>query len=154
MATNTTTSNAHLGKRVDGLDNEVKLLGKQVGGISADIVGLNSTVHALSIGQNSQSDKLDVLLQRGGASEAVKDMIPAKYVTWGIGAFISLIAVGLTTMALAAGIILYAIDNNSNVDGIKDSQLKASIDKVESITQSKFDARDIKQEMNICFKIF
>ena len=103
-------STAQLGGRVNRLETDVGEMRVEVTRSTSSIEGMRGEIARMF-------EKLD---QWGGAisgSTATKGMIPATYVTWAVGVFVSLIGVGLTLMTLAAGIVLFAMNGNRELDG-------------------------------------
>lgn len=117
-----------LGKRVGDLEADVKSLGKSVGDLATVTAGVQQQVSSLSQGQGAQSDKLDRLLARNAGGEATKGMIPVSYVTWGVGAVLTMIGLFFTASIIVAGVILFAMESGDKQNDLITDRVKDDVE--------------------------
>lgn len=141
-----------LGKRVGDLETDVKTLAKSVGDLATVTTTVQQQVNMLTHGQQSQSEKLDRLLSRTTGSEATKGMIPVNYVTWGVGAVLTMIGLFFTAAVIVAGVVLFAVDSgDSQTHSRIDSQSlieRAHIDHVNEVIDLRVDSAEHSIEKN------
>ncbi len=89
---------ASTNRRLDKVEHDVQVLNTAVATMTTEVRNLYKIQH-------ESSQKLDKLLDQGGVNSATRGMIPASYITWGVSAFIAVVAVGLTALTLALNYI-------------------------------------------------
>lgn len=119
-------------KRIDRIEHDVKNL-------HSSVVAVTTEVKNISRVQNETSTKIDQLLERSSSTMAVKGMVPAQYITWSISAFIALLGIGLTMLALAAGFI------RSDIKASEDL-IKRDIDRLAETSELRF--KHVQTEMD------
>jgi len=128
----TKVTTQQLGKRVGELEVDVKNLTKSVGDLSTVAASTQQQVNMLTQGQTAQSEKLDRLLARTAGGEATKGMIPVSYVTWGIGAFLTLAGLGLSITTIGGAVVLFAVNSG-------DKQSSAKIESISKLERAHID---------------
>jgi len=97
-----------LGTRVDRLDSEVESMKNQLGEVKTTVAGSAAMVEGLRNDMSVLFSKMDRWSESYSGASATKGMIPASYVTWGVGLMVSLAGLGLTVTGTAAAVILWA----------------------------------------------
>jgi hypothetical protein len=123
----TKMTTVQLGKRVGDLEHDVKSLNKSVGELSVVTNGVQQNVNILTTGQQAQSEKLDRLLARNAGGEATKGMIPVSYVTWGVGAVLTMTGLFFTASIIVAGMILFAMESGDKQNDLVTDRVKDDV---------------------------
>ena len=123
----TKMTTAQLGRRMDRVEEDVGLLKTEVAKTTSSVEGLRGDMSILFT-------KMDQVIAGTSGVAATKDMIPSKYITWGIGLSIStlfaMISVGLTVTGVAGGVVLWAMNSGDN-------KIDARIDAVVALEESR-----------------
>lgn len=86
-----------LGQRMTAMDSEMAGVKTEVGLMRGDFAGVKEAVNRL--------------MEYSGSRHATKGMIPVSYVTWAVTTLVALVALGMTMLALAAGVMVYAMSS-------------------------------------------
>lgn len=97
-----------LGSRVNRLDTEVESMRSEIGEVKTTVAGSAAIIEDLRNDMSTLFSKMDRWSENYSSATATKGMIPANYVTWGVGLMVSLAGLGLTVTGTAAGVILWA----------------------------------------------
>lgn len=97
-----------LGTRVNRLDTEVESMRSEIGEVKTTVAGSAAIIEDLRNDMSTMFAKMDRWSESYSSATATKGMIPASYVTWGVGLMVSLAGLGLTVTGTAAGVILWA----------------------------------------------
>ena len=111
-----------LGSRVNRLDVEVDSMRGELGEVKtsvsaarSEVAEVKATVAASAIMVEGLREDLGTLFgkmdrwsESQGSVSATRGMIPATYVTWGIGLMVSLATVGLTILGLGSAVVIWA----------------------------------------------
>ena len=114
---------AQLGNRIERVENDLTDIRDDLTGVKTEQARTTASVDAMRGDMSVLFEKLDHAISNADGREATKEMIPTKYVTWGIGlsitTLLAMIGVGLTVTGLAGGVILWAMDSGDTLQDLK-----------------------------------
>lgn len=128
--------------RLDRVETDVGSLSERLGRTETELRAIDVSVSEMRESVNKNNNLLQQLLNRTGGIEAAKGMIPVTYVTWGVGLMVSLMGVGLTTLTIAATVILFAVNNNATVQDTAVTNLERLATKDIALIASESKLRD------------
>ena len=94
-----------LGSRVNRLDTEVESMRSELGEVKTTVAGSAAIIEDLRNDMSTLFSKMDRWSESYSSATATKGMIPASYVTWGVGLMVSLAGLGLTVTGTIARIV-------------------------------------------------
>lgn len=114
---------------MDRVEEDVGLLKTEVAKTTASVEGLRGDMSIMFT-------KMDQVITGTSMGAAVKDHIPTKYITWGVGlatsTLFAMVSIGLTVTGVAGGVVLWALNAG-------DSKIDSRIDAVVQMENSRHD---------------
>lgn len=76
----------------------------------------STKIDAIGADMGIMFKKMDRIAESSGSNAATKGMIPVSYVTWAVTTLMALVALGITMLTVAGGVMIYAMASGDEKD--------------------------------------